>query len=57
MKGTITTSDNIYTLKVTSNKRNVIYDTNGVFNRTEPFHYDELHYIKTQFDKNKKVVS
>lgn len=44
LAGEITTSDIIYTLKVTSNKRDIIYDDNGVFNETQPLFYDNIHY-------------
>jgi hypothetical protein len=41
INGQITTSDNIYTLKATSNKRIQIYE-NGVYNSTRPFNYDNI---------------
>jgi hypothetical protein len=39
--GQITTSDMIYTLKSTSNKRLHIYNE-GVFTNTKPFNYNEI---------------
>ena len=41
MGGSITITDVLYNLKVTSNKRNAIY-VDGVFNSTEPVNYDDL---------------
>jgi hypothetical protein len=38
INGQITTSDIIYTLKTTSNKRQQIY-VNGIFNNTKPYNY------------------
>ena len=40
-KGEITTDDLIYTLKITSNKRNHIY-INEIFSNTQPYSYDEI---------------
>lgn len=41
IKGEINITDILYNLKVTSNKRNVIY-VDGIFNSTKPFNYDDL---------------
>jgi hypothetical protein len=41
IKGEITLDDIAYTLKVTSNKRELIYK-NGIFNSTKPYNYDEI---------------
>ena len=40
--GEITITDVLYNLKVTSNKRKAIYNTDKVFCKTEPLHYDEI---------------
>jgi DNA polymerase type B, organellar and viral len=40
--GSVSMKQLIYTLRVTSNKRNVIYDENGIFIATKPFYYDEI---------------
>jgi hypothetical protein len=41
IEGDITISDVAYTLKVTSNKREVIY-VDGIFHDTRPYNYDEI---------------
>lgn len=40
-EGTISTSDQLYTLKATSNKRQPIYN-NGIFDNTKPYNYDNI---------------
>jgi len=40
-KSDITVLDTAYTLKVTSNKRQLIY-VDGIFNSTKPYNYDEI---------------
>lgn len=42
INGTITTSNQLYTLKTTNSKRNAIYE-NGLFTNTKPYNYDEIH--------------
>lgn len=39
--GEISTSDSIYTLKATANKRLHIYE-NGVYNNTRPYNYNKI---------------
>jgi hypothetical protein len=41
VKGSISITDVLYNLKVTSNKRSAIYEQ-GVFNNTEPLNYKEI---------------
>lgn len=38
IEGEIPVADTAYTLKVTSNKRSIIYK-NGIFNATKPYNY------------------
>jgi hypothetical protein len=48
MNGTIKTSDIIYTLKNTANKRQHIY-VNGIFTNTKPYNYDEIKNTKKNY--------
>jgi hypothetical protein len=41
IEGDITTSDMIYTLKATSNKRQLVY-RNGIFSDSKPYNYDNI---------------
>ena len=41
MEGKIRFKDIAYTLKVTSNKRKILYN-NGVFHATRPYYYNEI---------------
>jgi hypothetical protein len=45
VEGRITVADIVYTLKVTSNKREAIYINDGgieIYNATKPYKYDEI---------------
>ena len=42
LSGSITIEDIVYHLKVTSNKRECLYDNNDRFVNTAPYNYDEI---------------
>jgi len=61
-KGYISLKEELYTLRITSNKRELIYDSNGKFVDTKPFELNDGRLIKNEetilyyLPKNKKVI-